>query len=315
MIIHHINSRDDPKVASYLNIRDRDTLGMDGRPGQFIGESPVVVQAMLHSVHKTESVLVLDRLLPRAQEMVRTAERAHGACETETNTLAPWSSPEILVAPAEVLDATVGFNIHRGFLAVGQRPPVRSVSSLIPSADTNGLLLFVEEVNNIDNIGQLFRNAAAFGCHGVVLSAGCHDPLYRKSLRVSCGCALTVPFAFSQDWQGDLHAARQADFVVLGATGGGEHTLQEAARLCATVGASELNIQPRETLRTLYPSTTTPRPQWQRIAVVVGAEFSGLCPETLAACSMRVKIPMASGVDSLNVGVAAGVFLARLTER
>jgi tRNA G18 (ribose-2'-O)-methylase SpoU len=164
------------------------------------------------------------------------------------------------------------------------------VQQVLPPAGTDALLLVVEEINNIDNIGQLFRNAAAFGCAAVILSPGCHDPLYRKSLRVSCGCALQVPFARSDDWQGDLARIRDdAGFLLVGATGGGAQRLQDVA---AQVGG----LRPR------------------RLAVVVGAEFAGLRAETLAACSFRAKIPMAPGVDSLNVGVAAGVFLARLAE-
>ena len=137
---------------------------------------------------------------------------------------------------------------------------------------------------------MLFRSAAAFGCGAVLLSPGCHDPLYRKSLRVSCGCALQVPFARSVDWAGDLAHVRAAGFMLVGAAGGAERTLREVAEECAA---------------------RTPR----RTAVVVGAEFAGLSATTLAACDRRARIPMASGVDSLNVGVAAGVFLARLTER
>jgi len=151
----------------------------------------------------------------------------------------------------------------------------------------------VEEINNIDNIGQLFRNAAAFGCSAVILSPGCHDPLYRKSLRVSCGCVLQVPYARSDAWNADLQYLRDDEgFALLGATGGGEHTLREVAEQLAR-----------------------PQAQPRRIAVIMGAEFTGLCVDTLATCTARVKIPMAIGVDSLNVGVAAGVFLSRLTEQ
>jgi tRNA G18 (ribose-2'-O)-methylase SpoU len=151
-------------------------------------------------------------------------------------------------------------------------------------------VLVCEDITNIDNIGQLFRIAAAFAADLVLLSPSCHDPLYRKSLRVSCGCALQVPFARSDDWQGDLARIRDdAGFLLVGATGGGAQRLQDVA---AQVGG----LRPR------------------RLAVVVGAEFAGLRADTLAVCSFRAKIPMAHGVDSLNVGVAAGVFLARLAE-
>ena len=280
MTTRHVHSPEDPALAPYREVRDRDAAGLDGRPGLFIGESPVVIGAMLRSGVETLSILTSERHAARAEAMVEESRALRVG----------RPDPEVILAPDAILDATVGFNIHRGFLAVGRRPAQRGVQQVLPAAGTDALLLLVEEINNIDNIGQLFRNAAAFGCAAVILSPGCHDPLYRKSLRVSCGCALQVPFARSDDWQGDLARIRDdAGFLLVGATGGGAHRLQDVA-------AQVHGVRPR------------------RLAVVVGAEFAGLRAETLAACSFRAKIPMASGVDSLNVGVAAGVFLARLAE-
>ncbi len=277
VLIHDPN---DPRLEPYRSVRDRDALGADGRPGLFVGESPLVIEAMLRAPVETLSVLASERQRDRAVALVRAA----APCR------AGRADPEILLAADDVLDSVVGFAIHRGFLAVGRRPPERSVREAVP-ASGDALVLVVEEVNNIDNIGQLFRNAAAFGCACVLLSPSCHDPLYRKSLRVSCGHALRVPFARSADWAADLAWLRDdAGFAVVGATGRGACTLAEAAR---SLGGR------------------TPR----RIAVLVGAEFAGLGDAALAACTHRARIPMAEGVDSLNVGVAAGVFLARLAER
>jgi tRNA G18 (ribose-2'-O)-methylase SpoU len=144
----------------------------------------------------------------------------------------------------------------------------------------------VESVNNIDNIGQLFRVAAAFGCCGALLSPDCHDPLYRKSLRVSCGCALLVPHARSTDWSADLRAVRATHgLTLIGATGSADVTLEQLAA----------------------------QPIGSRVALMVGAEYAGLSAEALQACAVRARIPMATGVDSLNVAVAAAVFLSRLS--
>jgi len=274
-----IESADDPRLAPYMQVRDRDALGADGRPGLFVGESPLVIEAMLRAPVETLSILASDR-----QEA-----RAHALLEDARPSRAGRPDPDILLAPDEVLDAAVGFNIHRGFLAIGRRPAPRTVRDVVP-ASGDCLLLVVEDVNNIDNIGQLFRNAAAFGCAAVVLSPACHDPLYRKSLRVSCGHALRVPFARSEAWADDLAWLRDdAGLALVGATGGGDRTLAETADALARA---------------------SPR----RVAVLVGAEFDGLTPAALGACSHRTRIPMAPGVDSLNVGVAAGVLLARLAE-
>ena len=281
MIVESVRLPDDPRLEPYHRVRDRDALGPDGRPGLFVGESPLVIEAMLRAPGvETISVLASERQRERAMELVVSARpyRAEAA------------DPMVLLAPDEVLNAVVGFDIHRGFLAVGRRPALRTVREVVPPAGRGALLLAVEEINNIDNIGQLFRNAAAFGCDAVLLSPGCHDPLYRKSLRVSCGHALRVPFARSESWDADLGwLAADAGCTLLGMAGGGECTLQEAVA-----------------------RTACPAPR--RVVVVVGAEFAGLRPETLAACGLRVRIPMAPGVDSLNVGVAAGVVLSRFAE-
>jgi tRNA G18 (ribose-2'-O)-methylase SpoU len=283
MVVHHISDTNHPHLAPYQQVRDRDALGPDGRPGLFIGESAVVIGAMLRAGVDVLSILTSDRHTERAVAMVDEARPFRNN----------MPDPEVLLVADDVLDATVGFNIHRGFLAVGRRPAQHTVRRIVPAHGQDALLLVVEEINNIDNIGQLFRNAAAFGCSAVVLSPGCHDPLYRKSLRVSCGCVLRVPYARSDAWNTDLRYIRDDQgFTLLGATGGGERTLREVAE-----------------------ELTCPSTQPRRIAVVMGAEFTGLCDDTLAACTARVKIPMAIGVDSLNVGVAAGVFLSRLTER
>ena len=283
MAVHHISDINHPHLAPYQQVRDRDALGPDGRPGLFIGESAVVIGAMLRAGVDVLSILTSDRHTERAVSMVDEARLFRNN----------MPDPEVLLVADDVLDATVGFNIHRGFLAVGRRPAQHTVRRIVPAHGQDALLLVVEEINNIDNIGQLFRNAAAFGCSAVILSPGCHDPLYRKSLRVSCGCVLRVPYARSDAWNTDLRYIRDDQgFTLLGATGGGERTLREVAE-----------------------ELTRPSTQPRRIAVVMGAEFTGLCDDTLAACTARVKIPMAIGVDSLNVGVAAGVFLSRLTER
>ena len=282
MIVETVVSPEDPRLEPFRRVRDRDALGPDGRPGLFVGESPLVIEAMLRAPSvETIAVLASERQRGRAVELIESS-RSAGAVAV---------APALLLAPDEVLNAVVGFDIHRGFLAVGRRPAARSVRELVPPVPRDSLLLVVEEINNIDNIGQLFRNAAAFGCDAVLLSPGCHDPLYRKSLRVSCGHALRVPFARSDSWDADLRwLVSEAGFALLGMTGGGELALRDAAAALRDAGT-------------------------RRVAVLVGAEFSGLRPGTLAACSHRVRIPMAEGVDSLNVGVAAGVVLSRFAER
>ena len=145
-------------------------------------------------------------------------------------------------------------------------------------------MLVLESIRNIDNIGMLFRVAAAFGVDGVILSPDCHDPLYRKSLRVSIGHALGIPFARCSDAARDLK--RLVD----------DHDIQ---LIGASVGEGAMAPEMLENR--------------SRIGLVMGSEFDGISDATAAICDGLVRIRMAAGVDSLNVSVAAAVLLDRFS--
>ncbi len=264
----------DPRLEHYRLVQDRDRTTPSARAGLFIGETAVVIQAMLRVRGCTMSILAAERHEERVRELIAQSPESD-------------SPPDVFLVPDRIVEPLTGFNLHRGLLAVGRRPAARTLESFVPPPGLGALLLCVESVNNMDNIGQLFRVAAAFGCCGALLSQDCHDPFYRKSLRVSCGCALTLPHARSQEFVSDLtRLRREHGFTVIGATGSGETTLAE------------------------LPDVT--RDPLLRTALVVGAEFAGLSAEALRACCLRARIPMALQVDSLNVATAAAVFLSRL---
>ncbi len=265
-----ITDPDDPRLDDYRDIRDRDLLGPDGRPGLFIGEQALTVEKMLAIPGLTKSVLLapnwVDRIAP----------------------LAPEDVP-VYVAHADALKQVAGFPIHRGVLAVGHRPDpatrtVDAVLDLLPAARTGPLtLLLCENITNIDNIGLLFRNAAAFAVDAVILSPKCHDPLYRKSIRVSIGHVLTTPWAISDDWEQDLARLQDRGVTLIAAAIGPDaRGLDEIARP-------------------------------ERVGLIVGQEYEGIAPATLEQADHIVRIPMAAGVDSLNVGVAAAVCLHRFS--
>jgi tRNA G18 (ribose-2'-O)-methylase SpoU len=268
MTIESVQKSDDPRLEDFRDIRGRDQRGLDGRPGIFIGEQPLVVEAMLESPDRVRRILVAEGKRPWLER-----------------TLAAHGDPaiEALVAPQAILESIVGFPIHRGVLASGNRIGVddRSIDDLIPNAERPATLLVCESIRNIDNIGMLFRVAAAFGVEGVILSPDCHDPLYRKSLRVSIGHALRIPFARSADWTEDL------------ARLGESHGFHR-------IGAS---IEGQRASDLVAPS--------DRIALVMGSEFDGLGEIASQNCDSLVRIAMAPGVDSLNVAVAAAVLLDR----
>jgi tRNA G18 (ribose-2'-O)-methylase SpoU len=172
----------------------------------------------------------------------------------------------------------VGFHLNRGVLATADRAPVPLVPELIARSHH---LAVLEGINDHENLGGLFRNAAAFGVDAVLLGSRCADPLYRRSVRVSMGHVLRVPFVTLGCWTGDLDALRAAGF-----------------RVAALTPAADAVPLPEAGLGT------------GRVAWLLGAEGPGLSAEALAAADLAVRIPMAPGVDSLNVATAAAIAFA-----
>lgn len=193
----------------------------------------------------------------------------------------PVETP-VFILPVEVMSSIVGFHIHRGVLASGRRPADQDPSTLLKHART---AIVLEDLANHDNVGGVFRTAAALcglESTAVLLSPRCCDPLYRKAIRVSMGTALRVPFARLLSWPDSLDTLSEAGFTTIALT-------------------PDPNATP---LAELPPC---PRP-----ALLLGAEGPGLSDAALAKAHRRVRIPMAPGVDSLNVVVAAGIALSRL---
>ena len=189
----------------------------------------------------------------------------------------------VYVASQSVSDDICGFPVHRGVLAYGPRPDLPSADTLLAALPTPALVVVAVGVNDPNNMGAIFRNAAAFGAAAVLLDATCCDPLYRRAIRVSVGTALTTPFA-------RLEAGE--DFLVLLR----RHDLQPVA--LSPSGATPL-------------TALSPAP---RTAVLIGAEGPGL-PEGLLAQAKSVCIPMADGFDSLNVATALAIALHHLGGR
>lgn len=259
----------DSRLDGYRDVRDRDLRGPDGRGGLFMGETPLVVERMLARPGMTVSVLVAERHAGSMRELMdRTG------------------NPDVplLAVPAASLEALTGVDLHRGVLALGRRPDPAAwePDRAIPRRDGPFTLLGCEDLTNIDNIGQLYRIAAAFAVDAVVLSPRCHDPLYRKSLRVSMGHALAVPTARCASWPDGLREIKRSHGVT---------------PVAAAIGPGSVALGDFR-----WPD---------RSMLIVGNEFGGLRDETLALCEATVRIPMAAGVDSLNVAVAAAVCLER----
>lgn len=172
-----IDDPDDPRVAAYRNIRERDLVG---RQALFVAEGKVVLEAMLAApTYAPQSLLVLEN---RVAGLAGTLARL------------PPGVP-IHVASSEVMDTIAGFHIHRGILAIGERKANRSALELLDGLPAEAIVLVLVGISNHDNVGAIFRNAAGFGAAAVFLDQACCDPLYRKAIRVSVGGVFHVPFA------------------------------------------------------------------------------------------------------------------------
>jgi tRNA G18 (ribose-2'-O)-methylase SpoU len=188
----------------------------------------------------------------------------------------------VYAASQAAMDAVVGFHIHRGILAAGERRPV-DPDALLAGLSARALVVGLVGIANHDNMGGLFRNAAAFGADAVLLDDSCCDPLYRKAIRVSVGAALTTPFARAGDAEHLSRRLTGAGFAVVALSPGGRVDLTDFAP-----GA--------------------------RTAALFGAEGPGL-PLAVLGQVESVRIPMARGFDSLNVATASGIVLHHLAAR
>ncbi|MGH9021503.1 MAG: TrmH family RNA methyltransferase, partial [Acidimicrobiia bacterium] len=185
----------------------------------------------------------------------------------------------VYLAPEALVHGVCGFPFHRGALATADCGVPADPEALVAGCDR---LMVIEGVNDHENVGALFRNAAAFGVEAVLLDPTAADPLYRRSIRVSMGHALRLPFARFREWPLGLHALRDRGFEVLALT-----PSLEADSLTSVGG------RPRQ-------------------ALLVGAEGSGLSAGALAGADRRVRIALAREVDSVNVATAAAIALHHL---
>ncbi|MER9680768.1 RNA methyltransferase [Mesorhizobium sp. M0184] len=254
-----IDDPHDPRVAAYLDIRERD---LAGRQGRFVAEGKVVLDTLLAARRfEAESVLVLENRLAGLDDVLRKA---------------PAGLP-IYVAPGEVIDRIAGFHMHRGILAIGRKGAAISAEVLLGALPARALIVVLVGIANHDNMGSIFRNAAAFGADAVLLDPTCCDPLYRKAIRVSVGAALKVPFACFADTAG-------------------------CTAMLDRQGFSQFALSPRGQIDIRDAKTNG------RLALYLGTEGEGL-PESLLARLQTLRIGMAQGFDSLNVAAASAIAL------
>ena len=255
----------DPRTASYRGVGDPELLRLHGL---FVAEGRLVVRRVIEDGrYRVRSLLVNE------------AARADLGPALERLNV---DVPVYVCEPRAFLDIT-GFNIHRGCLALVERPPAATVDDVVAGGSK---IVVIDGVTNADNVGSAFRNAAAFRADGVVLSPTACDPLYRKAIRTSMGAVLRVPFARAADWPEALSDVRAAGFTIVALT-------------------------PREPSEPLDRFAARTRPP--KIALVVGSEGAGLTPSVESTADYRVRIPISDAVDSLNLGAAVGIALYALS--
>ena len=262
-----VASLDDPRVAVYRHVADPDRLRSENL---FVVEGRLIVPRLL-AVSSEEG-----RWAGSAQSVLVSPAAAAQMADALASTAVP-----VYVAAQAIMDRLVGFNIHRGCLALARRPvPIDPGDPAIRGAR---VVVVLEAVNNPDNVGGIFRTAAAFGADAVVLGAGCADPLYRKSIRTSMGATLIVPFAIARQWPETLDRLRDDGRQLIALT-----TSADAGALGAFVPEA-------------------------RYALLAGAEGPGLSSQAIARADRAVRIPMRVGIDSLNVTTAVSIALYHVT--
>jgi tRNA G18 (ribose-2'-O)-methylase SpoU len=277
-----VTDPDDPRLALYRGLNDpAGRIRLEGDEPIFVVEGRLAVGRLLTSAYAVRSLLVDDHQVTAAGDLV-AATRARGA--------------PVYVGSRATVSSTVGFALHRGVVAVAHRQaPFDSGEVLTGAAGAAtvgrpALVAILEGLNDHENVGALFRNAAAFGVGGVLLDPTSTDPLYRRSVRVSVGYVLHVPFARLVPWPSGLDEVRAAGFVVAALV-----PRQGTANGIGGLSLAEFTTR----------MSRSGRPAG--VALLLGAEGPGLTEPARAAADVAVHIPMADGVDSLNVATAAAV--------
>lgn len=263
-----IQAPDDPRVDDIRHLNSSDKRpDLPGGRGLVVAEGPLVVGRLLESSYPVRQIVGFPQ---RIDDFLAQHEVPDGIPVYEIE--------------RDVLAEVVGFDMHRGLLATADRIDPLRPEAVLNGADT---VMVLEGVGDHENIGAMFRNVAGLGVDGILLGSGCADPLYRRSVRVSMGHVLRVPWARLEGsfttWQRSLDLLRDLGFRLISLTP------DPAAEHLATALVDEKGDP------------------WEKVALLVGAEGPGLTEHAMRATDVRARIPMAPETDSLNVATSAAV--------
>lgn len=256
-----IGSLNDPRLSFYTSLTDvalRRSVEPD--TGLYLAESTKVIERALAAGHRIVSVLTLAKWIPDLEPSLAGIE------------------VDVFVGSEATLESLTGFHLHRGAIATMERPATRPVSEIIRDAR---VIVVLENIVDHTNVGAIFRSVAGLGADAVLVSPHCADPLYRRSVRVSMGTVLNVPWTRMPDWASGLVELREAGF-----------TLAALALTDESTPLHEFVVEGHD-----------------RVALVFGSEGHGLSSHTLDLCDRVVRIPMSHSVDSLNVAASTAVTL------
>ena len=266
MQVIHVTSLEEPLLRDYSGLTDVALRSVEEpAAGLYIAESLKVLERALAAGHTPRSILTIPTWLEKLEVVLDSA----GPRVADT---------PVFVADSSVVEQLTGFLVHRGTLASMHRPVLPSVSEVIRDAKT---VVILENIVDHTNVGAIFRSVAGLGADAVIVSESCADPLYRRSVRVSMGTVMQVPWTRAGDWDDLVSTLKKSDFQVV---------------------ALALDPHPQalqDFVREGHP----------RVALMVGAEGDGLSTRALETADSVVEIPMAGGVDSLNVAAASAVAL------
>jgi tRNA G18 (ribose-2'-O)-methylase SpoU len=271
MSVIEIASGDDPRLADYIGVRE---------PGRFTERGLLCA----------EGRFVVRRLLEQRRLVFQSFLLNQAALESLHDDIERYApEADVFLIASSGFAAATGFSIHRGCLALAERPAAMAMEDLTSSSQ---LVVALERIADADNVGGIFRNAEAFGVDAVVLGPGCSDPFYRKAIRTSSGATCVVPHVPVDSWPDALDQLRAAGFLLVATTPSAHAvSISEFARSGQAAG---------------------------RVAVLIGNEGHGLSEESLTVADVRVRIPMTGRsrtmLDSLNVATAAGIVLQRISE-